>query len=337
MSLYIDKKFVALVAPKLDRFATKSEFLWNFRCPICGDSQKNKLKARGYLYRRKSDISFTCHNCHAGMSFGNFLKRLDPSLYTEYNLERWKNENSGNAPKPEFAELRVKPTFTTNKKITIPSIDSLSPKHEAREYLNKRKIPPKLFSELYYAENFKDFVLDMIPDYEKKLFEEKRIVIPFYDSAGILLGFQGRDFSVASKVKYITIKMAEECHKVYGLNKIDLSKKVYVFEGPFDSMFINNAIATMDATLYNVTFVLGNDVDYVFCYDNQPRNPDVCRVMSRTIDLGKKIFIWPKYIEGKDVNDVIMTGTTPSELQVIIDSNTFDGMRAKLEFEQWKK
>ena len=335
MSLYIDKKFVSLVSTKLERFKQKSEFLWSFRCPICNDSAKNKLKTRGYFYRRKSDIFFQCHNCGTSMSIGNFLKTVDRSLYREYQLERYKNESAGNTPKPDFSWAKTKPVFNTSQKINLPTIDSLKEDHVAKQYLLKRKIPREHLKHIYYAENFKAFVLEMIPDYEKMLYDESRIVFPFYDQDKKLLGFQGRAMN-DSKVKYITVKMDEDFTKIYGLDRVDLTKRIYVVEGPIDSLFLQNSLATMDASLYNISLLLGN-YDFVFIHDNEPRNSAIVKQMSKTISHGKNIFIWPQGIVSKDVNDYILTGATPSEIQSIIDNNTFNDLRAKLEFERWRK
>jgi len=335
MSLYIDKKYISLLAPKLDKFRQKSEYLWNFRCPVCGDSQKNKLKMRGYIYRRKSDLFFTCHNCGAGHSFGNLLKMVDRSLYSQYQMERYKNESAGNTAKPDFSMLMEKPVFNVEKKINLPTIESLPKTHAARGYVKDRKIPEERWSDLYYAEDFELFVKEILPDYDKKLYAEPRLVIPFYDEKNILLGFQGRAL-VNSKVKYITIKLSDDNLKVYGLNRIDKSKKIYVVEGPIDSMFLDNSLAMMDASLYNVISSVGN-YDYVFIYDNEPRNKDVCKHMQKTILMGKSICIWPKHIEAKDINEMVLKGRPPAAIQSIIDSNTFSLLKAQLEFGSWSK
>jgi hypothetical protein len=92
----------------------------------------------------------------------------------------------------------------------------------------------------------------------------------------------------------------------------------------------------MDASLYNISLLLGNH-DYVFIHDNEPRNNAIVKAMAKTIRQGKNIFIWPQDVTAKDINDWIMLGATPSEIQAIIDTNTFNDLRAKLEFERWKK
>jgi hypothetical protein len=199
----------------------------------------------------------------------------------------------------------------------------------------KRKIPREHLKRIYLADNFKEFVLEMLPDYDKTLYNEQRIIFPFYDQDKKLLGFQGRAVG-ESKIKYITVKMDEDFKKIYGLDRVDLTKRIYVVEGPIDSLFLQNSLATMDASLYNITLLLGN-YDYVFIHDNEPRNSAITKQMAKTISHNKNIFIWPQNIVAKDINDWILTGTTPSEIQSIIDNNTFNDLRAKLEFDRWRK
>jgi hypothetical protein len=333
MSLYIDKKFVSLVSTKLERFKQKSEYLWTFRCPICGDSHKNKAKTRGYFYRRKSDLFFTCHNCGTSLSVGNFLKTIDPSLYREYQLERYKNESTGNVAKPDFTMAKTKPVF--KKRIELPTINSLPEDHVAKQYLLKRKISRDRLDDIYYAASFKSFVLELLPDYEKTLYDEPRIVFPFYDEAKNMLGFQGRALG-ESKVKYITIKLDDDNRKVFGLDRVDFSKRVYVVEGIIDSMFLDNAVALMDASLHKVCSILGNH-DYILIPDRDIRNKEVMKNVAKMIDMKYNVCLLPNNLSGKDINDIIMTGTTPAEIRSIIDNNTFNDLRAKLEFERWKK
>lgn len=340
MSLYIDKKFVSLVSTKLERFKQKSEFLYNCKCPICGDSSKNKLKARGYFYRRKSDLFYTCHNCGTSMSLGNFLKAVDNSLYREYQMERFKNESTGNTKQPDFTLAKTKPVFESKtsiqeSKINLPTIALLPSGHFAKEYLKNREIPSIRFNEIYYADNFKAFVLELLPDYEKTLYEEPRIVFPFYDQNKKLLGFQGRAVG-ESKVKYITVKLNEDNKKVFGLDRVDLTKKIYVVEGIIDSLFLQNSIALMDASLHKVRSVLG-DHDYILVPDRDTRNKEVMKNVAKMIDMKYNVCLLPNNLSGKDINEAIMTGTTPSEIQNLIDNNTWFDLRAKLEFEIWKK
>lgn len=341
MSVYLDKKYVSLISLKLERFHQKSDYLWNFRCPICGDSQKNKLKTRGYIYRQKSNLCYSCHNCGASMLFANFLKAIDRPLFDEYVMERFKEESGNNIQKPNFDHLKTTSVIRQKleKKanaINLPTIASLPDTHEAKKYLLDRKIPKATLSNLYYAQDFKGFTLETFSSYDKKLAEkEKRIVIPCLDENGILLGWQGRALDKTG-IRYITVKLLDENRKVFGLDRVDKSKTMYVVEGPFDSLFLVNSIALMDASLYNVRVIVGEG-NYVLVFDNEPRNSEIVSRMEKAIDMGFKVCIWPKDIKAKDINDMVLSGLTPAAIQAIIDAHTYDGLRAKLEFETWRK
>jgi transcription elongation factor Elf1 len=338
MSVYVDKKFVSLLSPKLKNFKQRGEFLWNFSCPVCGDSLKNKTKARGYIYKKKEHFFFMCHNCHTSTTFQKFLKMEDPMLYREYVLESFVQSNTSN--NINVADFMTKPTFDipeAPRSILLTdaqSINGLSSYHPARQYLENRKVP---LDNLYYVEDFAEFVKNLFPDYSKMLYKEPRIIIPFKDKDGNLLGIQGRAIDRDSKIKYITIKANENTPKIFGWNGLDTSKTVYVVEGPIDSLFLNNCVATMDAALYTAPRTIGIDKDYIFVYDNEPRNKQIVSNIRKTIDLGYRVCIWPDTIKEKDINEMVLSGLSPSILQHIIDINTHEGLHATMNLNQWSK
>jgi hypothetical protein len=344
MSIYIDRKFLHLVSPKLERFAQKKQDLYNFRCPICGDSQKNKSKARGFVYKKSNDYFFRCHNCGASHTFYNFLKFVDPSLLKEYTYERFTNGETGNHnyPKPTFEEFKSQPAFNekaTQKKIELDTIESLPESHYAKAYVKARKIPEKYFSELFFAPDFKMLVQSLGVEKENLKSEDPRLIIPFYDENNELFAIQGRALS-ESKIRYITITLVEnellQGHmKFYGLNKLNRNKKVYVVEGPIDSMFLPNAIATADADLTRAAKL--ELTDFVLVYDNEPRNKDIVKQIGKAIASGYNVTLLPENIKQKDINDMILAGISPDEILDIIDKFTFSNLRANLEFSKWKK
>ena len=337
MSVYIDKKYISLLSPKLRNYKQRGEFLWNFSCPVCGDSRKDKLKARGYIYKRKDHFGFMCHNCSSVMGLGKFIKYVDPALYNEYQLESFVKSNTSN--NVNVADFVTKPTFNipeAPRSILLTdakSINGLSQYHPARKYLENRKVP---LDNLYYTEDFAKFVKDLFPDNTKQLYKEERIVIPFYNKQGNLLGVQGRAIG-QSKIKYITIKSSEDVPKIFGWDRLDSLQTVYVVEGPIDSLFLVNCVATMDAALYTAPSIIGLDYDYTFVYDNEPRNKQIISNMRKTIELGRKLCIWPSEITEKDINEMILAGNSPAAIQHIIDTNTHDGLIATMKLNQWEK
>jgi predicted RNA-binding Zn-ribbon protein involved in translation (DUF1610 family) len=335
MSVFIDRSFLLQVSPKLQRFSKKKDDLYNFRCPICGDSQKNKLKSRGYIFRKKNDYFYMCHNCGISTTFYNFLKEVDPNLLKEYQLERYKNgTDNGNYPKPEFEEFKAeKPTF--KKALELPTIESLPDAHFAKNYVQKRRIPETFSSQLYYAEDFASFVQSLGIQKEGLHKDDKRLVIPFYDKEKNLVAIQGRSLG-ESKLRYITLKLHDDNKKVYGLDRVDTDKLIYVVEGPIDSMFLDNAVATADSNLESIVDSLDKS-KVVLIFDNEPRNKEIVAKMEHAIDNHFNVVVWPEFMEDKDINDMILSDFSPDEIQDIIDKHTFLNLRAKMEFVNWKK
>ena len=341
MSVYVDKKYISLLSPKLPQFKQRGEFLWNFRCPVCGDSHKDKLKARGYIYKRKEHFGFMCHNCGSTMGLSKFIKYVDPGLYNEYQLESFVQSNTSNS-KVDVNEFVTKPVF---KKLYHEDVSDLlfnagacriktfPPEFYARQYLENRKVP---LTDLWYTDDFAEFVSVIFPAHDKTLYKEPRIIIPFYDKDGNLIGVQGRAIG-PSKIKYITVKTNEDVPKIFGWNKVDTSKRIYVVEGPIDSLFLVNAIATMDAALYQAPSIVGLDYCYTFVYDNEPRNKQIVSNMRKTIDMGYKVCIWPDSIKEKDINEMVLAGTPSAAIQHIIDTNTHEGIMATMKLNQWEK
>lgn len=336
MSVFIDRKYLLMVSPRLQRFAQKKTDLYNFRCPICGDSEKNKTKSRGYIYRKKNDYFYMCHNCGISTTFYNFLDKVDSRLIKEYALERYKEGETGNNnyKKPDFEEFKSKPVFKKTK-INLESIESLPDGHYAKEYVKGRKIPQENYKELYFAPDFKKFVesLDIEKDGLKE--DDPRLILPFYNEDKQLIAFQGRALG-ESKMRYITVKLHEDGHKVFGLDRIDPEKMIYVVEGPIDSLFLENAVATADSNLESITKIYDRS-KVTLVYDNEPRNKELVKIIDKSIENHFNVVIWPEMIDSKDINDMILDGFSPDEIQDIIDKHTFVNLRAKAEFVNWKK
>ena len=319
----VDSKYIGLVSSRLQKFKRVKDNLYNFRCPICGDSQKNKNKTRGYIYQVKNNTNFKCHNCGASMSFNNFVKHVDPTLHKQYTLEKFKEGHTGRnfvveAPKLEF----TKPVF--KKSINLPKASS---DPAAKEYLVNRKIDPDKF---YFADKFMEWTNTQKRTFDTITRDESRIVIPMYDCDKNLIGFQGRALG-KSFTKYITVMLDEEAPKVYGLDTIDKTSPVYITEGPFDSTFIRNSIAMCGADADISNWGISNPV---WVYDNEPRNREIVERIRKTIDTGDSIIIWPTNIEEKDINDMVLAG---HDVMSMLELNTYSGLQAKIKFNNWKK
>ncbi len=319
---HIDSKFIGLISSKLEKFKRVKANLYNFRCPICGDSKKNKSKTRGYIYAVKANTNFKCHNCGASMSLNNFLKQVDPVIQKQYTMEKFKSGHTGRnfvIDEPEFKF--ESPKF--KRKLKLPKAAD-NPKSAG--YLTARKLNPENF---YYTKHFKKFSNSLKPTFDSEEYDDERIIIPLYYEKN-LIGFQGRSIN-PSPVKYITVMLDDDAPKIYGLDNIRTDAPVYVTEGPFDSTFILNSIAMCGADADVSKWGISNPV---WIYDNEPRNREITNRISKTIDSGQSVVIWPESIDDKDINDMVMSGL---DVQSVIELNTYSGLEAKLKFNTWKK
>ena len=326
---FIDDKYISMVSSRLNLFKRKKNGLFNFRCPYCGDSQKRKTKARGYLFRMKADYVFKCHNCGVGRTFSNFLKDQDTLLHDQYVMEKYSEGKTGQGttvPNPKFNF--TEPKFKT-KTVNLDKISDLNISHPAREYLQKRGI--KDLDYFYYCPKFKAWTNKQKPTFDNLIQDSPRIIIPFKDKDGILFGYQGRSLAPTARMRYITIMLDDNKPKIFGQDRIDTEKLIYILEGPFDATFIHNSVAMAGSDIDIRTFGWS---DCVWVYDNEPRNREIINRISNSIDRGDKVVVWPKGIKEKDVNDMHLAG---HDVQTLVESNVYQGLEAKLNFNNWKK
>ena len=336
MSMITDSKFLGLLSPKLDRFKQVRDHLWNFRCPLCGDSRRNKSKARGYVYRKKSDLFYKCHNCGSGLSIGNLIKEIDPTLHKHYIMERYKAGETGKRkskePEFKFESPKFKPKKTS---IHLPSIGSLPKEHYARVYYEAREIPNHFMDKIFYAEDFKKWAQSVCQvDYSTLMSGEPRLVIPFFDRDNKLIGAQGRALR-ESKIRYVTIKVHEDAPKVFGLERWNSDQHTYLVEGPIDSLFLPNCLAVAGADMSDLGILNKDKTTLIF--DNEPRNFQIVRSMIKSLQDGWKVVIWPNSIACKDINDMVLTSIKDTRLVEIINRNTYSGQRGEWEVHSWKK
>ena len=342
MSLSVESKYIGLISHRLRNFKRKQDYLWNFSCPICGDSKKNLLKARGYVYKKGNNLFYSCKNCGIGTSLGKLLENVDGSLYKEYILERYKSGESGfsnfkeptfNVPSPRFDKLD-KPKIFEHAEFC----SNLSSEHFCLAYLKNRQIPKEFYSQLLFTSHYKKFIDALVPNHGKKLIDDARVIIPFYDVYNNLIAVSGRALETSDKtLRYITIRTTDSEEKlVFGMDRVSVHEPVRVVEGPLDSLFIKNCVASADANLAIVAENISAGKK-VLIFDNEPRNKEIVKLMQESIKSNHNIVIWPNTIQAKDVNEMIMSGISVDEIESIISSNTFNGLQAQTKFVFWKK
>lgn len=328
---YTQLNLISEIAYKLDRYQIKhrNPMKINFRCPLCGDSQKSKTKARGWLNEQKSGkFWYSCWNCGASISFEKFLKEIDPDLAKRLSIESFLNKNA--PAKEEF--------FLENKKKTpedplkdIKKISQLPADHPAKQYVLKRKIPSEQHYRIYYAPKFKKWINTIIPGkFENTERDEPRLILPFFDEKKQCFGVNARSFDPKSNLRYISI-MFKETTKIFGLDTLDKTKPYIIVEGPIDSLFLKNAVAMSGADINPKKLPEGR----IWVFDNEPRSREIIDRMNKLLKMKEKVCIWPKDIIVKDINDMILSGMT--NIEQIIFNNSHSGLVGELELAKWGK
>jgi len=333
---FIDQKYLNIISPQLKQFKPKGNSLWNFRCPYCGDSKKSQTKARGFVYRKKNDLFYKCHNCGVGTTLGKLIQYIDSKTYDDYILERYRKGVKSNNPEPEFTFNE--PVFRSKDVLSsLNSLEELSEDHPARKIVDRRKLPNSSYKDLFLCESFYKFTNTLIPNKFPSLSgDHPRLIIPFRDKEGEVFAYQGRAFGNENP-KYITIKLDEDADKIYGLDRVTKDKEVLVVEGPLDSLFLDNCIAVAGADFSKPLSIDGRlmlNGELTVIFDNEPRNKEICKQMVKTISQGRKIVIWPDNIEEKDINDMVLADIPVED---IIKTNTYHGAAAQIRFAEWRK
>lgn len=341
-NLWLDVKYAGLLSVQLEKYKLKQQnpYLSNFRCPICGDSDRSKNKARGYIYTKASSLFYKCHNCGAGLSLPNLMKLVNHSLYDQYTMERYKEGldlHSVNKPKHrpdfKFEAPKFKKKSMIDKLFT--KMDELPDDNPGVQYLELRKIPRAKFDSLYYIDDMQK-VEQLSKKYEGKIIgNEARIGIPFYDRQNNLVALSCRAID-DNNLRYLTIRLDEDAPLIYNLNEMDTTKAIYCVEGPIDSLFLPNCIAVGSSDLNKVESHIPKSIT-TLVFDNQPRNPEIVRIMYQAMEKDYNVAVWSDNIAEKDINEMVLSGKTPDEILTSINKSTFNGLSLRLKLNEWSK
>ncbi len=339
--LHTDIKYLLLLSPQLKNFIKKSDVLYNFRCTICGDSQSNEHKSRGYVFTHKGILIYKCHNCGSSMSFETYLKSENDSLYSQYKLEKYADKYSAHKPQKDESFSGQKPKFndvsTTEKLFSsiCKPVNTLSDKHPANVFLQKRQIVAT--HDLFFVEDGK--MLEKLNPrlYKDRLYKDSgRIVIPYRNERKEITSITARDLKLKSSLRYINIKLDEDSPMIWGLDQVNKRNLIIVTEGAFDAMFLDNAVAASGSDLIKVheMFFL---YDVVFIFDNEPRNSINCKKMKDLIEKGHKVFVPDSSLKGTDINEMILNGHSKNELMGFINNVPDSKLIQLMNFNKWAK
>jgi transcription elongation factor Elf1 len=324
-----------LPLPLLERIGPN----WNFRCIVCGDSKKSETKKRGWILVDGSKVTYHCHNCGYSEPIFKFLKEKFPDVYKDYVKILFKTKRSKHEDKLVMKKPERDVESNSQSKLDIPTLSALPKNHFAVEYYMNRKLPIRFLKYLHFTKNYCAFINTLLPGkFDNPPDEDPRIVIPFYNAHRKIFALQGRSFQDYG-LRYMTIKLNDH-KKIFGLERMNPHKTILVLEGALDSFFLPNSIAFGGADLdLNYLLELAPKERYVFCFDNEPRNPEMCKRIEKILKQGFRVCLMPaKYKRyGKDINQYVVNGMTPHQICVTIKENIVQGKFGLMKFKLWKK
>ena len=135
---------------------------------------------------------------------------------------------------------------------------------------------------------------------------KNRLIIPFYNKDNKVIFWQGRSLK-NDEPKYLNSSIVNK--PLYNIDFVDVNKPLIVFEGPIDSMFVENSVATTGAN------ISGNSIEFLdklkevyYIFDNDTAGSEATK---KFIEKGKNCFLWFKFLSDyklskkiKDINDV---------------------------------
>lgn len=341
MSYLEDVSFLRLVSHRLQLLKSSGNDQFQFRCIYCGDSQRNKFKTRGTLFKSSdgNSLVYGCFNqCGAPASFYKFLETLDISVARDYRMRNFKSKGQ-----PDKFESLVDPCEEIVEDIPdllgLNNVFPVSISSKAVAYLKSRSITN--MRDIYFTNDAHTIVNRYRPD-TKKIdgFKNKEaIVFPLMTVERAVYGFQMR--FLEGDFRYMTIMIDRRFPKILGLQKVDFKRKIFITEGVFDAMMFDNALANLDATLHNIASKTKlHKKQFVLVYDNEPHNKEVMQMMKKGVDEGYDVYFWPEGSSryGKDFNDIRKTNKEYFDfLMANIKSDIHNGLNAKLKFQALRK
>ena len=340
--LWLERKYLSRIVSLVEQGKWKNDNTLNHRCNYCGDSQKNQFKARGFHFTIGQNFVYKCHNCGHSTSSVNFLKDHFPIIHKEY-LKEWLTE-TGKKPKKSQKVLSANEfKFTPNEEVlNMEKVDlsavafKIPDKVVAQEFVDSRQIPKERQEELWFTPQAQTLHLLSNKYKDRVLGNDPRVILPFIDEDGELVGITGRAIN-DSPLRYLTMRFLDDVPLIYNIQNVDKTKTIYVTEGPIDSLFLPNSIAVGGSDFKKIDDSLKENA--IIIYDNEPRNTEIIKKIEEVIDLGYNVCIWNerKVSEFKDINDMILGGLTQNEVVEIINSNTYSGLSAKAKLQEYKK
>lgn len=276
-------------------------------CIYCGEKRQ-----KGTLY--KADSGRWCYICwkascpcaSKAISAEKWLKQTNQAIYKNY-IDELKQECSKDTA-DEYSERAEKARIAAEEKRKQEIEEKIREDNEATKFFKsicmpgkwqkralafceKRKIPSEYVKTFYYADEGK---------------YRGRVIIPFRNDAGKIVFWQGRAL-YDTDCKYLS-RVGNTA--LFDIATKDKDKPLIITEGPIDSMFIENATATVGASSSSMLDAELSPYRRYWLYDNDEAGQKAAgqKVLNK-----EYVFLWKKFLSEwnitgkiKDVNDVIL-------------------------------
>jgi hypothetical protein len=211
------------------------------------------------------------------------------------------------------------------------------------DYARRRKIPEKFYPSLHANMSVLN-ITSQIEKYNSLKFDPKPVlIIPFYNKDRNYSHICCRAIDNDASFRYYVFEVNQDHPSLWGLEFINWSEQVYIFEGPIDAMCLPNSLAIGGSvgtgTLDYINSHINNTKDVCFVYDNEIfKNKQIYKQVKSRIQQGYSVVIYDRYFDGKDTNEVVANERmTLNELIAYYKSRTFAGLSATLELAHQSK
>jgi len=314
----------------------KYNHTYNGCCPICREGDSWGKKKRFY-YIPKKEITY-CHNCGYSKKPLTFIsdvtnKNLNEIIkeVKEFDIEIddiLKKEEEVIKKEVDYSLPEDCINLFDNNQVEYYKDNSVV--KEALHIIKSRRLDKAINKPEAFYVSLNDKV------------HKNRLVLPFYDNNRKIIFYQSRGLTkkdLFERPKYLS-KMNSE-RSLYGVHNIDINEdNIFIFEGPIDSYFVTNGIATCGITentnkmftaLQKEQINKLNLHEKVYVLDNQYIDKAALNKSLILADSGENVFIWPKELrQFKDFNDICVVGKKDKIKPEFILKNTYSGLKAKL-------
>lgn len=205
----------------------------SFNCPVCDDDRNKHNLEVNYI-----DNVYKCWSCGDSEGTHGPLGRI----FDKYGNK--KHKKLYNVLKPETVVKREKPKKTLKLPDSFTLFKDSSPvypvRRQAMNYLKSRGITDEMIER--YGIGFCD-----------KGDHSGRIVVPSYNKNGDLNYYIARSWNPMSKAKYKNPE-AEKDKIIFWENLIDWNKNIFLVEGAFDGLFLENSIPMLGKHMSELLF-----------------------------------------------------------------------------------